>query len=162
MKICRARPQLVFTFDNRFSSTGWAVPQSVRYGTLRLQASYLSATSHTGRKSCRRVKSLYMKRFWCVPSYPQRTHIGRDEIGWVYLPIQPEPHTATLYVMVTVVKGGGRACTHHPRQPGLIFPSWWNVRQKAAVATLSRKLKTRSGARNRFQEPSLDLSGQAK
>ncbi len=63
MKICQARPQLVFTFDNRFSSTGWAVPQSVRYRIFRLQASYLSATSHTGRKSCR-VKSLYMKRFW--------------------------------------------------------------------------------------------------
>jgi hypothetical protein len=57
------RAQLVFTFDTRFSSTGWPVPQSVRYITFRLQASYLSATSHTGRKSCR-VKSLYMKRFW--------------------------------------------------------------------------------------------------
>jgi hypothetical protein len=66
MKICWARPQLVFTFFNRFSSTGWAVPQSVRYRIFRLQASYLSATSHTGRKSCR-VKSLYMKRFWFQP-----------------------------------------------------------------------------------------------
>jgi hypothetical protein len=65
MKICQARPQLVFTFNNRFSSSGWAVPQSVRYISFRLQASYLSATSHTGRKSCR-VKSLYMKRFWFV------------------------------------------------------------------------------------------------
>ncbi len=63
MKICRARPQLVFTFDNRFSSTGWAEQQSVRYRIFRLQASYLSATCHTGRKSCR-VKSLYVKRFW--------------------------------------------------------------------------------------------------
>ncbi len=62
MKICRARPQLVFTFDNRFSSTGCAAQQSVRYIIFRLQASYLSATSHTGRKSCR-VKSLYMKHF---------------------------------------------------------------------------------------------------
>ncbi len=33
MNILRAGPQLVFTFDNRFSSTGWAVPQSVRSGT---------------------------------------------------------------------------------------------------------------------------------
>ncbi len=65
MKICRARPQLVFTFDNRFSSTGCAVQQSVRYIIFHLQASQLSATSHTGRKSCR-VKSLYMKRFWSV------------------------------------------------------------------------------------------------
>jgi hypothetical protein len=63
MKICRPRPQLVFTFDNRFSSTGCAAQQSVPYIIFRLQASYLSATSHTGRESCR-VKSLYMKRFW--------------------------------------------------------------------------------------------------
>ncbi len=65
MKICRPRPQLVFTFDNRFSSPGCAAQQSVRYIIFRLQASYLSATSHTGRKSCR-VKSLYMKRFWYI------------------------------------------------------------------------------------------------
>ncbi len=70
MKICRARPQLLFTFYNWFNSTGWAVPQSVRYRIFRLQASNLSATSHTGRKSCR-IKSLYMKRFW--PG-----HMGRD------------------------------------------------------------------------------------
>jgi hypothetical protein len=59
------------TFDNRFSSTGWAVPQSFRYITFRLQASYLSATSHTGRKSCR-VKSLYMKRLRSIraPGHP--------------------------------------------------------------------------------------------
>ncbi len=63
MKICRPRPQFVFTFDNWFSSTGCAAQQSVRYIIFRLQASYLSATSHTGRESCR-VKSLYMKRFW--------------------------------------------------------------------------------------------------
>ena len=46
-------------------------------------------------------------------------------------------YTATLYVMVNVVKGG-LACTPfpHPHQPGLIFLSWWNIRQKAAVATL--------------------------
>ena len=40
-----------------------SITQSVRYITFRLQASYLSATSHLGRKSCR-VKSLYMKRFF--------------------------------------------------------------------------------------------------
>jgi hypothetical protein len=27
-------------------------------------------------------------------------------------------------------------CTPHPHQPGLIFSSFWNVRQKVAVATL--------------------------
>ncbi len=68
MKICRARPQLVFTFDNRFGSTGWAVPQSVRYITFRLQASYLSATSHTGRKPCR-FKSLFHETFLYRPMY---------------------------------------------------------------------------------------------
>jgi hypothetical protein len=66
MKIWQARPQLVFTFDNRFSSTGCAVEQSDRYIIFRLQESYLSATSHTSRKSCR-VKSLYMKRFCPEP-----------------------------------------------------------------------------------------------
>ncbi len=30
----------------------------------------------------------------------------------------------------------GWASTPHPYQPGLILPSWWTVRQKAAVATL--------------------------
>ncbi len=63
MKICRARPQLVFTLDNRFSSAGCAAQQSVRYIIFRLQASHLSATSRTGRKSYR-VKSLYMKFIW--------------------------------------------------------------------------------------------------
>ncbi len=36
--------------------------------------------------------------------------------------------------MVDIVKGVG---VHpHPHQPGLIFPSCWNIHQKAAVATL--------------------------
>jgi hypothetical protein len=73
MKIYRAGPQLVFTFENRFSSTGWAVSQPVRYIFFRLRPSYLSATSHTGRKSCR-VKSLYMKRFWCVLTHIQNNN----------------------------------------------------------------------------------------
>ncbi len=71
----QGRPQLVFTFDNRFGSTGWAVTQSVRYITFCLQASYLSATSHTGGKSCR-VKSLYMKRFWSVHHITNLTRLG--------------------------------------------------------------------------------------
>ncbi len=45
----------------------------------------------------------------------------RDETGLVYLP------TATLLVMVNVMKGGGRAPPPHPHQPGLILASWWNV-----------------------------------
>jgi hypothetical protein len=63
----------LFTFDNRFRSTGWAVPQSVRlvqYILFRLQVSYLSAISHTGRTSCR-VKSLYMKRFGTLTLPPR-------------------------------------------------------------------------------------------
>jgi hypothetical protein len=36
MKICWARPQLEFTFDNRFSRTGCTAQQSVRYIILRV------------------------------------------------------------------------------------------------------------------------------
>jgi hypothetical protein len=46
-------------------------------------------------------------------------------------------YTTTLYVGErNTVKKGGRASPMHPHKPGLIFPSWWNVRQKSAVATL--------------------------
>jgi hypothetical protein len=106
MKICRARRQLVFTFDNRFRSTGWAVPQSVRYRIFRLQA-----TSHTGRKSCR-VKSLYMKRFWewhfylsgCTQTGTPALHVCREywmfyrwpgffAVVWKWLLPHPLPHS---------------------------------------------------------------------
>ncbi len=30
----------------------------------------------------------------------------------------------------------GRACIPHPHQAGRILPSWWNVGQKVAIATL--------------------------
>ncbi len=33
------------------------------------------------------------------------------------------------------LKGGGRA-PPNPHQPGLIFPSWWDVRHKSAIASL--------------------------
>ncbi len=64
-----------------------------------------------------------------------RVYRDRDEIVGVFLPSQLErAYTATLYVMVNIVKGVG---VHlHPGQPGLIFPSLWDVRQKAAVANL--------------------------
>ncbi len=57
---------------------------------------------------------------------------GRDEVGGVDLPSQLER---------TLQHGGkcserGWACTPHHHQPGLIFPSWCNVRQKVAIATL--------------------------
>ncbi len=64
---------------------------------------------------------------------------GRDEI-YTVSGLYAGAHTAILYVMVNIVLGGGRALhsTSHPRQPGLIFPSWWNVRvrQEEAIATL--------------------------
>ncbi len=43
-------------------------------------------------------------------------------------------YTATLLLMVIVVKEGGPAPPPLPAR--LILPSWWNVRQKAAVTTL--------------------------
>jgi hypothetical protein len=57
----------------------WALPQSVRYRIFRLHASYLSATSHTGRQPCR-VKSLYMKRF-CFIHSDVLTSVGRKGGG---------------------------------------------------------------------------------
>jgi hypothetical protein len=38
--------------------------------------------------------------------------------------------------LVDIVKGGGRAPPNHLTITGLIFPSWWNVRQKVAIASL--------------------------
>ncbi len=38
--------------------------------------------------------------------------------------------------MVDRVKGGGRTPPPHHHQPWTEFPSWWNVRQKVAIATL--------------------------
>jgi hypothetical protein len=40
--------------------------QLVQVGPCPHPLEYQAATSHTGRQPCR-VKSLYMKRFWCVP-----------------------------------------------------------------------------------------------
>jgi hypothetical protein len=102
MKIYRAGPQLVFTFENLFSSTGWAVSQSVRYIFFRLQPSYLSATSHTGRKSCR-AKSLYMKRFWFTPS-PFPSAISLTSL--LAILVSPwEIHSLPL--LASIVGGGG-------------------------------------------------------
>jgi hypothetical protein len=112
MKICWPRPQLVFTFDNRFSSTGCAAQQSVRFIIFRLQASYLSATSHTGRKSCR-VKSLYMKRFWAQ-------HCGPP--GWLD---ESDPAGVIVYVMGWLYSLPFPYCTgsHSRSCPAA---SWWN------------------------------------
>jgi hypothetical protein len=52
---------------------------------------------------------------------PQSTYRGRDENKRSVSDLAAGAHTATLYVMVTRVKGGGGA--PHPQQPGLNFPS---------------------------------------
>ncbi len=73
------------------------------------------------------------------PKLGSRNHrehtFTRDETGLVYLPTQLE----RIHYNFT---GDGKcnergwACTPHTYQPGLILPSRWNVRQKAAFATL--------------------------
>ncbi len=46
-------------------------------------------------------------------------------------------YTATLLVMINVIKGGGRAPPPSPAWANFtLMISWLNVRQKAAVATL--------------------------
>ncbi len=81
----------------------------------------------------------YLLQKWCCPlsnGLFHRVHIfTRDETGLVYL---PSPLTWSVHCNFT---GDGK-CNERvgvhppPHQPGLILPSWWNVRQKAAVATL--------------------------
>jgi hypothetical protein len=66
-----------------------------------------------------------------------RVHRGRDEIGGCVSALSAGAYTATLYVMVKIVKGGG-SVPPYPHQPGLIVTSWWNVCSKAAAATLSK------------------------
>ncbi len=65
---------------------------------------------------------------------PQSTYRGRVEIGGSVSALSAGVYT-TLYMMVDIVKGGW-ACTPHPHQAWQIFPSWRNVRQKVAIATL--------------------------
>ncbi len=55
----------------------------------------------------------------------------RDEIEWnrgSVSALSAGAYTATLYVWWWKAERR-RACTHHPHQPGLIFPSWWDVGQ---------------------------------
>jgi hypothetical protein len=60
---------------------------------------------------------------------------GRVEIGLSVSALSAGAYTTTLYVMVNTVKSCGSA-PPSPHQAGLIFPSWWHVRQKVAIATL--------------------------
>jgi hypothetical protein len=101
----------------------------------------------TYKRTCRRSRQGTIIRFcMCISCFkveaaPQSTDRGRVEIEGVYLPSQLGAYTTTLYVIgghaVDIVKWGGRrACTPQPHQAGLIFPSWWNIRQKLGIATL--------------------------
>ncbi len=59
---------------------------------------------------------------WSLPSW--------NNVGWlehrVHIGQRWNRGSVTLYVMVR----GWAPYTPHPHQPGLIFPSWWDVRQK--------------------------------
>ncbi len=65
----------------------------------------------------------------------QSTYRGRDEIGWCICPLSWRVHCN--FACDCTSSRRGWACTPHPHQPGLIFPSGWNVRQEAAVATVA-------------------------
>ncbi len=54
--------------------------------------------------------------------------------GWCVCPLNWSVHCN--FTGDGKCNGRGWACTPHPYQPGLILPSWWNVRQKADVTTL--------------------------
>ncbi len=54
----------------------------------------------------------------------------------MYVPIQLERTVHCNFTGDGKFNERGWACTPHPHQPRLILPSWLNVRQKAAVATL--------------------------
>ncbi len=88
----------------------------------------------------------------------------------VYLPSQLED-TKTFYVNIDIVNGGGRAPPPPPPSPGCAdFPSWWNVHQKVAIATLCLLLKAfqrlaeifiESSAKSPLRVPGRDYTGPA-
>jgi hypothetical protein len=82
------------------------------------------------------LSSILFKSFYCgFISKPQSTYRGRVGIWKVcILPL-------SWSVQHNFVRDGrcserGWECTPRPHQPGLIFPSRWNLRKKVAVATL--------------------------
>ncbi len=79
-------------------------------------------------------EALVRRRNQLLQVGPQSKYIGRDETGWVYLPIQLE--CTRNFTGDGKCSERGWACTPHPQEPGLILPSWWNVHQKTAVTTL--------------------------
>ncbi len=113
MKIYRTRPQLVFTIDNWFSSTGWALGSTtvcpVPYITFRLHrvTCLLPATqaeSHAGSKvyiwnvfgedSCCRTRLLLL----LLPSPPRRA-----TSPWPGTPSPAFPHPLTLSTLTGTV-----------------------------------------------------------
>jgi hypothetical protein len=73
-----------------------------------------------------------MYTFDLICSY-HRGEKGRGEIGGVYSICMPS-HLERDGTYIE--RKGEGACTPHPHQAGLNLPSWWNVRQKVAIANL--------------------------
>ncbi len=79
---------------------------------------------------------------WCIRviyTSAHRVHIGIEmkQGECTYLPLSAGAYTLQLCTRWYILwKGVGVHPPPHPHQPGLIFPSWWNVWHKAAVATL--------------------------
>ena len=76
-------------------------PTSVRLvqvGPCPLPLEYQAATSHTGRQPCR-VKSLYMKRFWCEPQSTYLQYMEVKGCSLVYVACH-----SLLLVMSTISK----------------------------------------------------------
>ncbi len=69
---------------------------------------------------------------------PYRVNIRVKEKYGIVSALSAGAYITTFYVMVDIVIRGW-ACTPPPTQPHppwLVLPSWWNVPQKVAIATL--------------------------
>ncbi len=90
-----------------------------------------------------------------MPLEAQSTYRGRVEIGGVSLPL-------SWSVQHNFVRDGrySERSTPHPHQAGLIFPSWWNIRQKSghchSVFSVFKK-GTQSGELSDFFGPTTGL-----
>jgi hypothetical protein len=116
-------------------SLWFCLPLSFRekkYIGLSVQCTNIHCTVSVHNVQC--LYSTYSRFRWCET---QVTYRGRGEIGGVYLPSQLE------LVMVDRVKGEG--VRPLPHQTRLILPSWWNVRQKVAIATLCALCEVKRG-----------------
>jgi len=68
-----------------------------------------------------------MGRYKCLK--PQITYRGRVELGECISPL-------SWSITKTLTEWKGMGVHPHPHQAGLIFPSWWNIRQKVDIASL--------------------------